>query len=357
MEKFEDRFRRFVASRPDSKILDDGKRNPEGGIADFLLNHDSIIAELKCLEKDVIEKLQAFATKIMEDRKLLVYGAVPFSKIVETQPDREELKREAILKIGTSIERHFKKANDQIKNTKSKLNLMESSGLLILANTDNPTVEPDVAMWLLWLLFNRRKEDGSPICSAIQCVLYLTELHTAGDLDGTKLRPLISFFRDKGPRYEPLSKYLDVFLEDWAAFNRTALFITDEPYKLGKDFSQTPMRRGGLMRQLKEEPPRPFIAATFPLPALCPHCGSRFAHPADRKNSMYVNEPQKDLLVVGFVCPRCDDIAATHIADLAVDRQGDIIRTHPWTRPIEDLLAPNWRDFIVRRDTPDFSIS
>ena len=356
METFEGRFRRFVASRPDSKILDDGQKNPEGGIADFLLNHDSIIAELKCLEKDTIEKLQAFASKIMQDRKLVVYGAVPFTKIIEAQPDREQLKQEAILKIGAPIERHFKKANDQIKNTRSKLKLRQSSGLLILANTDNPTVEPDVAMWLLWLLFNRRKQDGSPLCSSIQCVLYLTELHTVGDLDGTNLRPAISLFRDEALHYEPLSRYLEAFLEDWAAFNRTPIFFTDESYTLGKDFSKTSLRRGGLMRQFKEKPTGPFIGATFPSPALCPHCGSRFVHPADRRNSMYVNEPQKDLLVVGFVCPHCDDIAATYVADLTVDRQGEIIKTHHWTRPIQDLLAPNWRDLIVRRDTPDFSV-
>jgi hypothetical protein len=65
---------------------------------------------------------------------------------------------------------------------------------------------------------------------------------------------------------------------------------------------------------------------------------------------MYVNEAQKDFFVVGFVCPQCDGIADTRVADLAVDREGEVIRVYPWTGSLDDMLKPDWRQFIDRAD-------
>ena len=75
-----------------------------------------------------------------------------------------------------------------------------------------------------------------------------------------------------------------------------------------------------------------------------------FAHPAWSGNPMYVNEPQKDFLVLGFVCPRCDKIADTRVADLGVDRDGEAVRVYPWTGSLDDMLDAGWRSFIDRSD-------
>ena len=112
------------------------------------------------------------------------------------------------------------------------------------------------------------------------------------------------------------------------------------------------MKRAGILKALKEKPEPPYIAASFPMPARCKNCGARFAHPAWNGNAMYVNEPQKDLFVVGFVCPRCDEIAETRVADLTVDRDGDTISVYPWTGSLDDMLKPNWQKFIDRSDQP-----
>src|SRR5262249_5205910 len=153
-------------------------------IADFLLDDNRIVAELKCLDQDMIEKLQEFATEIIEGRNLEFYGKFPFSDLIEGQKDKNELKKRAVLKIVGPLERHFRKSNSQIKNIKKQLKLEKAHGLLILANTHNATLEPDVALWFLSVLLHRRKHDGSPICSSIDCILYLTEVHQLGELDG-----------------------------------------------------------------------------------------------------------------------------------------------------------------------------
>jgi hypothetical protein len=71
MTEFEKRFRRFIAGCPDCQILDDGVSNPPGGIADFQIKGDSVVAELKCLEADKVEPLQRLATELIETSSLL----------------------------------------------------------------------------------------------------------------------------------------------------------------------------------------------------------------------------------------------------------------------------------------------
>ena len=126
-----------------------------------------------------------------------------------------------------------KKRNDQIKNTKRRLGLNNSHGLLILANTSNQPLEPEFAQGFLSFLFNKRKtKDGPPICSSIDCVLYLPQIHMVGRLpDGGGLLPPIPVFRDERPEYEPLRTYLRyTFLKEWAAFNGQRYFVSDQPF-------------------------------------------------------------------------------------------------------------------------------
>jgi hypothetical protein len=353
MNEFERQFRAFITNRPDCRILDDGRQNIPGGIADFLLNGEQICAELKCLDEDTLEKLQAFATELIENRNLNIYGTVPFEKIIDGQADRGKLNRKAINKIARRLETDFRDANNQIKNTKRALRIFQAHGLVILANTGNQPLDPRLAGSFLGLLFNRRKPDGQPICSSIDAVLYHTQIHNVGDLDGVGLRPAITLLRDGRSQYEPLKAYLDRLLEDWAAFNGIPMFVAEQSFDQIKDFSRTPMRRMGLGKAIKSNAKGLRIAASFPIPARCKKCDATFAHPAWNGNAMYVNEPQKDLLVVGFVCPRCDDIADTRVADFATDRDGDTINVYPWTGSLDDILKPDWRKFIDRSERPN----
>ena len=80
MNEFEKRFRGFITNLPRAKILDDGTSNTKGGVADFLLNNDLVVAELKCLDENMIQKLQEFATDIIEGRNLNIYGSVSLLK-------------------------------------------------------------------------------------------------------------------------------------------------------------------------------------------------------------------------------------------------------------------------------------
>jgi hypothetical protein len=226
-------------------------------------------------------------------------------------------------------------------------------GLLILANTQNHPLNPQLAVWFFNLLFNRCKKDGNPICRSIDAILYLTEIHNIGNLDGVGLRPAVTILRDGRSDYEPLKGYVDRLLEDWAASNGVPFFVAEQPYEQIENFSRTPMQRRGILKSTDTKPKPPYIAASFPMPACCKECGARFAHPGSNGNAMYVNEAQKDFFVVAFVCPQCDGIAETRVADLALDKEGEVIRVYPWTGSVDDMLKPDWRQFIDRADRPN----
>jgi hypothetical protein len=219
---------------------------------------------------------------------------------------------------------------------------------LIFANTKNQALDPKFAGSFISWLFNRRKPDGAPVCSSIDAVLYLTLIHHVGDLGGVRLQPALTLVRDDRPDYKSLNDYLTAFLEDWATFNGIPMFAAEKPFEQIEDFSRTPMRRMGLPKGVKGLK----IALNFEFPALCPKCAATFAHPAGNGNAMNVNEPQKDLLIVRVICPRCHDVAATRVADLAVDRQGDTISVYPWIGRPEEMMGADWRRFIDRSEGP-----
>jgi hypothetical protein len=177
-------------------------------------------------------------------------------------------------------------------------------------------------------------------------MLYLTQIHEIGELDGAKLQPAITMMRNEDPKYDALYQYVQGLLERWANFNGRPIFFAEKPFHEIADFSKTSMRRGGLphhtCKGLK-------VAVKFSLPALCKRCGARFAHPADKRGEMDIGECQKDFFVVNFICPRCRGIAATYAADLALDKSGDIVSVYPWTGIPEDHFRSDWRNFIDRR--------
>lgn len=112
--------------------------------ADYLFRNDNVVAELKCLEKDILEhedskaKINALYEEWMRKGLVgVVWGTVEINSA--TLPI--ECQRELYSFIKKPIERSIKKANKQIKQTKADFNLRNASGLLFLANDGNYSLE------------------------------------------------------------------------------------------------------------------------------------------------------------------------------------------------------------------------
>jgi hypothetical protein len=107
----------------------------------------------------------------MDKRRIgTVYDKLPLNKVIEGLPEQEELNREALNKIRKAFEGVVKEANNQIKETKEYFTLPNSKGLLIIVNSANLVLEPDIAAWLLQSVLDPKRN----IFKSIDTIIFLT---------------------------------------------------------------------------------------------------------------------------------------------------------------------------------------
>src|SRR6266567_7159531 len=133
----ESSFNEFVKEFNGELVSELLPANPSFDNADYLFRNDNVVAELKCLEKDILDGIDFKAKlNVLYDtwvRKGLVrpaWGTVEIN--TATLPIQCQQEIHSIIK--NPIERTIKKANRQIRETKEHFNLPNAAGLLLLAN-------------------------------------------------------------------------------------------------------------------------------------------------------------------------------------------------------------------------------
>jgi hypothetical protein len=126
---------------------------PQFSNADYLFEHDSVIAELKCLEKDPL------SDPVFEDKISKLYNKwfeaglvppVPKGFTINTGDLPEQCAIELFGLFKKQLENSYiKKANKQIRESKAELNRHDAIGLLLLANDGNYALDPRVTFYLL----------------------------------------------------------------------------------------------------------------------------------------------------------------------------------------------------------------
>lgn len=121
--------------------------------ADYFLRDRTVVAELKCLEKDyfsdrrVGEKVDALLNKWARA------GRIRPEHFVNGQLQINSIGRDCALEVFKvfyqPVMEAVKKANKQIKETKRHFNLPDAKGLLILANDGNYSLSPELTMNIL----------------------------------------------------------------------------------------------------------------------------------------------------------------------------------------------------------------
>lgn len=128
-------------------------KSPNFNNADYIFENHSVIAELKCLEenKGKDEKLrndvhELYNRYLREGRtNLLIYGEIE----VNLADISDEFAREVMEMYTIPIQRVVKKANRQIRQTKSHLDLKDYSGVLLLVNDGHEILSPGQLQWIL----------------------------------------------------------------------------------------------------------------------------------------------------------------------------------------------------------------
>lgn len=136
--------------------------SPDFRNADFLFQDDGVLAELKCLDEDLIGD-PAFMKKatelylgcsVAQRGRSLPVG--PGTLYVTTAGASEDVVRKVVELYYKPFKRCVETANKQIKVAAKQLGLDSPAGLLIIANNNHSGLDPEHALQLLELVFRRQ---------------------------------------------------------------------------------------------------------------------------------------------------------------------------------------------------------
>lgn len=142
--------------------------------ADFLFQSDNVVAELKCLDEDLINDPQfiekataAHLDELKRDRTCkvpIIFG----DHHVTTQGRSEQFIKTIRDLYYDPLKRSIKKANRQIKVTAERLGIEAPKGLVVIANNNHSALDPWHAKELFKDAFKRETFSG------INSILYLS---------------------------------------------------------------------------------------------------------------------------------------------------------------------------------------
>lgn len=138
--------------------------------ADYLFPDARVIAELKCLDDDkmldegMIAKVSELYVAEMRAKRApgIVFGTVTLT----TQGFSDTYWRDVKDLYKAPLQRLVKKANEQIKSTRTHLQRNDHRGLLIVANNNHSALDP----WHGWFAFNEILRQ--PLYRGINAALY-----------------------------------------------------------------------------------------------------------------------------------------------------------------------------------------
>ncbi len=258
----EARFLSFLKSVPDAESVDElGTPNiPEGvAIADFLLADRSIVAEVKSLKTDTAAKVEEVLRAHRDRPEFPVfYGEWPVEKVLAHLPDGEQIKAEIFAKISSSVERAFKKADDQIADTKRWFGLSDAWGLLFILNDAVDILSPEVLATKVAKMLTKKNSSGDVRYRQIQWVCIVSETHYTQVAPGLKAMPIIEVEGPTAIAYPRAVRTLDHLRSAWASYCGQSLFVEEtkrvddsafRAFTLDKKETETLMPRHELWRR------------------------------------------------------------------------------------------------------------
>lgn len=150
-------------------------KNPPFRNADYVFPNEPCVVELKCLEKDQMPEFPDKLAELIHDwiRKGVIPPLPPGRSIVETKDLPIDCQRQAAKIYRKPLLDVLDNANQQLRATKKHLDMLDSPGLLLLANNDNKLLELDP---LLYSLASALKADqtGKRRDTSINQIVYFT---------------------------------------------------------------------------------------------------------------------------------------------------------------------------------------
>lgn len=235
--ELEERFERFALTLPGAESIDALSLDNSGGPrADYLWRERSVVVEVKILRGDPQEKIDGMFEQLSErDDYPIFYGHAPAQKVLANLPDGDTLLRKLHEKVSRAIEKNFRDAKYQIDNTKKLLGLEDALGVLVLLNPDVEAHDPiNVGKFVSEMMINHTP----PV--AIDVVWLISEAHFAG-----QGMPCILITSQRMRRLAWADSWLPGLNEQWAHFNKSALFTVEQNELVEMEFRRRSERHIG----------------------------------------------------------------------------------------------------------------
>lgn len=225
------RFEQFMVTIPGVEGIDDllaGQPSENDDRADYIADNHGLVIELKTIESDTEWKV----SKILEPHREredfpIFFGAWPVSKVLDHLPDGKEINARIVQAVTTSVRALFRKANNQVRATKTRFKLPEAQGLLIILNERVEILTPETLWSTLRKIAHSKLESGDFRYTEIRAVLVLSEAH-GKELPGNVLgHPSLIMPFENGKPFAH-DAFVNELTSSWARFNNADLVESDK---------------------------------------------------------------------------------------------------------------------------------
>lgn len=212
-----DDVRRFLVDGLAAESVDEMFRedpNLQGPRADYLAFDRQLIIELKNLEDDRHERVQAVLNK-WQPMFGVAFGTVSLDQMLRRNPYGEQIYRELVDAALASVEPAYKKANRQVRAMRERFALPDAPGLLIFAVDDVFFFDPVALNYALARVVAKKRPDGTLRFTEVDMILLLTAAHVYV-ANGVEHRPVMYWMVPQSTRRAGLQDMATLLVQKWA---------------------------------------------------------------------------------------------------------------------------------------------
>ncbi len=223
MSPLENRFVEFVRSLKNSEIVDEielSLKQKKAKKPDFFFGDRQFIGEMKSLKENTEYKALDIIDLQKERPEFPVfYEPWEVSKVLNCLPDGEYINQKIIRVITSGLKKSLKKANKQIKSSKTTYEIDDAEGILIVINDLVEILSPEVIAYAVHQLLQPKKPSGELLCPDIAVVLIVGGLHTLRIEQGRDVMPIVTIVNSYIAEYKAAKEYTRWLERKWAEFN------------------------------------------------------------------------------------------------------------------------------------------
>lgn len=185
-------FTAFVKGPLRGRSLDDqfNSESANGQFPDFGVYRDLVLIEMKHLETDQQERIQAVLDeKIVPEERPVFYGQRAIDINGETFSNAEEIVRAITTKLNRSLESLLRKANRQFRSYRERHPRKNAINVCLILNASHADYTPEIVIGAIHSKMKQASE-GAPRFESIDAVLYISEKHFTALPDGRVAYPI-----------------------------------------------------------------------------------------------------------------------------------------------------------------------